>query len=276
MIFDEIKDFTIIDTETTGLGCYSKLVEFAAMRIRNGKPEATFNVLVNPKMIMSDEVIKIHKITNEMVQNAPTIDEVSKDIYEFIGDDILVAHNAPFDMDVLNRRLLFGLKNKYIDSLSIFRNSLNLPSYKLDNIRLYFNITIKQTHRALDDVNMLYSCLKMINKPYEIEIRNIGQVRGSCRATQIIKTKTLGNELENCHCVVTGIIPNMARNELWQIIVNHGGLVGSSVIRKTRYLVLGAENVGNSKIYKAKQKIAAGDLIEILSYKDFFKKFNIL
>lgn len=275
MLFKEIKDFTIIDTETTGLGCYSKLVEFAAMKFRNGIAVSTFNILINPKIQMSEEVIKIHHITNEMVKHAPSIEQASKEIYEFIEDDILVAHNAPFDMDVLNRRLLFGVKNKYIDSLSIFRNSLNLHSYKLDNIRSYFNINIKQTHRALDDVNMLYSCLKMINNPYKIEIRNIGQVRGSCRATQIMKTKALGNELENCHCVITGIIPNLARNELWQIIVNHGGLVGSSVIRKTRYLVLGAENVGSSKIYKAKQKIASGDLIEILTYNEFFERFNI-
>ncbi len=275
MLFNQLKDFTIIDTETTGLGNYSKLVEFGAMQFRNGKPYKTFNVLINPKMKMSDEVIKIHHITNEMVESAPPIEEVSKEIYNFISNDILVAHNAAFDIDVLNRRLIYGLKNSYIDSLLIFKNALNLKYYKLDYIRKHFDINLKQSHRALDDVEMLYACLSKLKNPYNIKIENISKVRGSCRASQIVKTKNLGNELNNCHCVVTGDIPNMARNEVWQLIVNHGGLVGSSVIKKTRYLILGEENLGYSKIKKAKLKKANGDLIDLISFNEFVSLFEL-
>ncbi len=270
MIFKELKDFIIIDTETTGLGKYSKLVEFAGLKFRNGKPIESFNVLINPKMKMSDDVIKIHNITNDMVLNMPTIDQVSDQIYQFIGDDILVAHNAPFDMDVLNRRLLFGLKNKYIDTLLIFRETLNLRRYSLSNIKSYFNIEIKQTHRALDDVNMLYACLKKLNKPYSIKISHLNNIKGSCLASQINRTISLGNKLEGCHCVVTGTINNYSRPEFWQLIVNHGGEVGQSVIKKTKYLIIG-ENCGCSKIKKAKMKIKSGDNIEIICVDDFLK-----
>jgi len=275
MLFKQLKDFTIIDTETTGLGCYSRLVEFAGMKFRDGKVVSTFQTLVNPRMKMSDEVIKIHGITNEMVKNCPQIDQVSHKIYDFIKDDVLVAHNAKFDVDVLNRRLIFGLKNNYIDSLTIFRETLDLPRYKLDYIRKYFKIEIDQTHRALDDVEMLYQCLKRIKKPYSLNIRGVGSVKGSCRPSQITVTNKLSNKLANCHCVVTGEIPNMARNELWQLIVNHGGLVGSSVLVKTRYLIVGETNVGYTKMHKAKMKKAKGDDIEIIRYKDFFKLLDL-
>ena len=269
MIFKQLKDFTIIDTETTGLGCYSRLVEFAGMKFRDGEVVDSFQTLVNPNMVMSEDVIKIHGITNEMVQNLPQINEISHKIYDFIEDDVLVAHNAKFDIDVLNRRLLFGIKNNYIDSLPIFRETLSLPRYKLNYIRQYFNIEIDQTHRALDDVEMLYQCLKKIKKPYSLHIRNVGSVKGSCRASQIKVTKKLSNKLINCHCVITGEIPNMARNELWQLIVNHGGSVGDSVLVKTRFLIVGETNVGYTKLNKAKMKISRGDNIEIIKYTDF-------
>ncbi len=271
MIFEKIKNFTIIDTETTGLGCYSKLVEFAAIKFRDGKPVASFDTLVNPRMVMSDQVINIHGITNEMVLNAPLVVEASKDIYDFIEDDILVAHNAPFDMDVLNRRLTFGMKNRYIDTLPIFRETLNLYRYNLNYIRKYFQIDIEQTHRALDDVKMLYSCLSKVDKPYNINIKTVDKLIGSCRASQIIKTENLGDQLDSCHCVITGVIPNLSRSEVWQIIVNHGGMVGESVINKTRYLIKGEPNGGQGKLQKAKFKIKNGDNIEIIDYRDFFK-----
>lgn len=269
MLFKQLKDFTIIDTETTGLGCYSRLVEFAGMKFRDGKAVDSFQILVNPRMKMSDDVIKIHGITNEMVKNCPPIDQVSHKIYDFIKDDVLVAHNAGFDVDVLNRRLTFGLKNNYIDSLTIFRETLNLPRYKLDYIRKYFNIEIDQTHRALDDVEMLYQCLKKIKKPYSLNIKNIGSVKGSCRPSQIKVTNKLSNKLSNCHCVVTGEIPNMSRVDFWQLIVNHGGLVGDSILVKTRFLIVGETNVGYAKINKAMMKKDKGDIIDIIKYQDF-------
>jgi DNA polymerase III epsilon subunit family exonuclease len=270
LLFKQLKNFTIIDTETTGLGCYSKLVEFAAIKFRDGVPVDSFDTLVNPLMLMGDDVIKIHKITNEMVQNALPIDKVSDKIYDFIEDDVLVAHNAKFDMDVLNRRLLYGIKNSFVDTLSIFRETLDLRRYKLDYIREYLGIEIDQTHRALDDVEMLYNCLKRIDKPYKINIQNISSVKGSCKPSQIIVTKSLSNKLSNCHCVITGEIPNMARAQVWQLIVNHGGLVGNSVINKTRFLIVGKDNVGYTKLNKAMIKKERGDNIDIISYEEFF------
>lgn len=270
MLFKELKDFIIIDTETTGLGQYSRLVEFAGIKFREGKPVESYNVLINPRMIMRDDVIKIHHITNEMVSHMPSINEVSQDIYNFIGDDVLVAHNAPFDMDVLNRRLLFGIKNGYVDTLPIFKETLNLRRYSLSNIKSYFSIEIEQTHRALDDVKMLYSCLMKINKPYNINIKRLNNIKGSCLASKIRQTACLSNKLDGCHCVITGTIKNYSRPEFWQFIVNHGGIVGSSVIKKTRYLITG-EKCGCSKIKKAEMKISNGDNIEIICIDDFME-----
>jgi DNA polymerase III epsilon subunit family exonuclease len=274
MLFKELGDFTIIDTETTGFGQFSKLIEFAAVKFRNGEVVDKFETFVNPHINIPEKITQITGITDEMVKDAPTAREITEKIYSFIGNDILVAHNAPFDIDVLNRRLEKGLRNRFIDTLTIFRKTLELDSYKLDLIRDYFEIDIPQNHRALDDVLLTYECLKRITKPYHIKINDPVRIIGNYCPSSLKVTKKYSNILTDCHCIITGVIPDMGRIELQQLIINNGGAVGSTIIRCTRFLIIG-ENPGLRKIEKAEDKISNGDNIEIISYIEFLKLLNI-
>jgi len=88
----------VLDTETTGLDfTRERLVEFAAVRLENGKIKDSFQTLINPEQHIRKSSMAIHGITQEMVEDAPTEAEAMPKIMEFIGDYPIVAHNAIFD-----------------------------------------------------------------------------------------------------------------------------------------------------------------------------------
>jgi len=274
VIFKKIRNFTIIDTETTGFGSYSKLIEFAGIKFRDGKEVGRFETFVNPNTEIPEKITNLTGISTDMVKNAPTAREITEKIYSFIGDDILVAQNARFDIDVLNRRLEKGLRNRFVDTLAIFKSTLELDSYKLEAIKDYFNIDVPQNHRALDDVLLTYKCLKKINYPYEIIINPPVVLKGNYCPDSLKETDKISNILNNCHCVVTGTIPRMSKLELHQLIANNGGTVGDNVILKTKYLIVG-EAPGKRKIEKAKQRVKEGYNIQIINYLELFSLINI-
>ena len=116
----------VLDTETTGLDyTREKMVEFAAVRLENGKIKDEFQTLINPEQHIRKSSIAIHGITPEMVEDAPTEAEIMPKILEFMGDYPIVAHNAIFDYSFLNeaakRTVGDTLKNERIDTQQLFK-----------------------------------------------------------------------------------------------------------------------------------------------------------
>lgn len=273
MIFKELKNFCVIDTETTGLSKFRHITEFAAVKFRDGIPVDKCDILINPGIHIDFATVRINQIDDELVKDAPTIREASSAIYDFIEDDILVAHNAIFDVTGLNNRLLQGLNNRFVDTLEIFKETLDIPSYKLSNISKYLDISVEQTHRALDDVEMTINCLKKIEVPYSINIHTSLTPVGNYRCSDIKPTMKICNTLFESHCVITGTIDGISRLEIQRAIVNHGGTIGSSVVKKTRYLITCDKGLGGTKLSKAKMKLRNGDCIEIIDFHCFNKQF---
>ena len=92
-------EYCVLDIETTGLSFRTdKITEFGIIKVKNGEIIDEFECFVNPEMDIPEEVVKITNITNEMVKDAETIDKIMPKVMEFIGDSILVAHNADFDI----------------------------------------------------------------------------------------------------------------------------------------------------------------------------------
>lgn len=93
----------VLDTETTGLDyTRERIIEFAAVRLENGKIKDEFQTLINPHQHIRKSSMAVHGITEEMVQDAPTEEEALPKILEFIGDYPIVAHNVIFDYSFLN------------------------------------------------------------------------------------------------------------------------------------------------------------------------------
>lgn len=164
LTFDVTDDYTVIDFETTGLNPKSnEIIEIGAIRIRNGEIDDKFSTLVKPKKKLSPQITALTGITNDMLKYSPKIKDVFPKFIEFIGNDILVAHNAPFDISFLEKYIFGNLQNNFIDTLELSRlKNSDIYSHKLSSLAKYYNISSSQEHRALSDCYITYKLYERI------------------------------------------------------------------------------------------------------------------
>ena len=149
------------DTETTGVKSDSdKIIEIAAY---DAEKDTSFVSLINPEMPIPPEATRIHKITDDMVKDSQTFEEVGKSFIDFCsGDVVLIAHNNDaFDKPFLEKeygRTSVTIPNwSYIDSLKWARKYRpDLPRHSLQHLREVFGFPANNAHRALDDVIILH------------------------------------------------------------------------------------------------------------------------
>lgn len=162
----------VLDTETTGLDyTREKIIEFAAVRLENGKIKDEFQTLINPHQHIRKSSMAIHGISEEMVQDAPTEEEVLPKILEFIGDYPIVAHNAIFDYSFLNEASLRvtgkGLQNTKVDTQHMFKEVFpDLESHGLEALTRKFNVEFTTHHRAMADTMGLALAYPKLKKLY--------------------------------------------------------------------------------------------------------------
>ncbi len=155
------------DTETTGVKSDSdKIIELAAY---DAVKDTSFVSLINPEMPIPPEATKVHNITDDMVNDAPTFKEVGQKFSEFCeGDVVLIAHNNDaFDKPFLETEYArAGLQIpswSYIDSLKWARRYRpDLPRHSLQHLREVFGFAANNAHRALDDVIILKQVFEMM------------------------------------------------------------------------------------------------------------------
>ena len=176
----------VLDTETTGLDyTKEKMVEFAAVRLENGKIKDEYQTLINPQQHIRKSSMAIHGITQEMVADAPTEEEAMPKILEFIGDYPIVAHNCIFDYTFLNEASLRTagkeLTNARIDSQQMFKEVYpDLFSHGLEALTNKFNVELNNHHRAMADtmgLALAYPKLKKLYlQKYDWEMKQLDNV----------------------------------------------------------------------------------------------------
>ena len=149
---------TVFDLETTGLSpSYGdRITEIGAIKLVGNKLCGVFQTLVNPGRKIPDKIVEITGITNEMVADKPTIGQVLPLFVDFIGDDILAAHNAKFDASFLRYELKECGINKNFDTYCTLLNSRKeiktSANFKLATLKNHFNLKpMGAMHRALSD-----------------------------------------------------------------------------------------------------------------------------
>ena len=150
--------YCVLDLETTGFSAKTeKITEVGIMKVKNGEVIDEFSCFVNPEKHIPERVTEVTNITDEMVKDAKTIEQVFPEILDFIEDSVLVAHNAPFDMGFLkpNAKVLgYEFDYTYIDTLSLAKDLFpDYKKYKLGKIAENLGIKVEVAHRALDDVD---------------------------------------------------------------------------------------------------------------------------
>ena len=169
-----LKDTTycVFDLETTGFSFRTeKITEIGIMKIRNGEIIDTFETFVNPEKPIPPKVQEVTHITDDMVKDAPKIEEVLPKVMEFFGDSVLVAHNADFDTGFLRyncQQLGYKFENTYLDTLALAKNLFpNYKKYKLGVIAENLGIEVLVAHRALDDVDTTVKVFNIMCKMLE-------------------------------------------------------------------------------------------------------------
>lgn len=174
--------YTIFDIETTGLSVtHNKIIEIAVIKLQNGEEVDRFSTFVNPHMRIPYNIQQLTNITDEMVADAPEIELVLPKFVEFVGNSILVAHNARFDIGFIQYNLqqadMPKIVNPVLDTLELARLlHPSLKNHRLNTLADKYKVLLGSHHRAIDDTIALSGVLN-------------GLLRD---AQQLIGVKTLG------------------------------------------------------------------------------------
>ena len=135
--------FVVFDLETTGFSpIKDKIIEIGAVKVVNGQITEKFSTFVNPKVPIPFEITQLTSITDQMVLDAPTIEKALPDFLEFVGDAVLVAHNASFDVSFIEQNCRYqDITTEFtsVDTVAMARILLpTLSKYKLIMVDLKY------------------------------------------------------------------------------------------------------------------------------------------
>jgi len=203
-------EYVAFDLETTGLYRRDTIIEIGAVRMKQGQEIDRFQSFVDPGCRLHPRTVELTGITDEMVKGAPTIEEVLPQFLEFVGDSVLVAHNAEFDMNFVRRaceKLGLPWDKTSVDTLVISQNILtHLGRYKLDIVAKEFDLADFNHHRAGDDALVCGRIAgRLFEKLAEMGVKDIQSIN------EAMKPLRIAHRQQNVQCQH---IVLMAKNQM--------------------------------------------------------------
>lgn len=202
----------VFDLETTGFSPVSnRIIEIGAVKVEKGIITDRFSTFVNPQVPIPFRIEELTGISDNMVLGAPTIEEVLPQFLEFIGDAILAAHNALFDVSFIEenmRRLGLEKEFTYVDTVGLARVLLpQLNRFKLDTVAKALHVPLQNHHRAVDDAECTSGIyLKLLEMLEEREIPDMDGIN-ALASTSLDQIK----KLPTYHVII------LAKNEVGRI-----------------------------------------------------------
>ena len=172
--------FTAVDLETTGLNpAKDKIIEIGAVKVVDGKTVDTFSMLINPKMSIPCKITEITGIDDEMVADAPGIQKVLEEFYDFVEEDDLLGHNLLFDYSFLKTQFFIqgiNYERKGYDTLRIAKKMLpQLKSRSLGALCDFYGLKNLCAHRAFEDASVTAQLYFQLEKQFKIGNESIFQ-----------------------------------------------------------------------------------------------------
>ncbi|MBF1046411.1 MAG: PHP domain-containing protein, partial [Peptostreptococcus sp.] len=186
--------FVVFDIETTGFSVTGdNITEIGAVLLEDGQIKDRFSTFVNPRMDIPYEVQELTNITNDMVEDAPPIEEALKKFMDFARDSILVAHNADFDTGFIAQKCSqVGLdyKHEKIDTLLLARVLMpDMKRFGLDRLAKALAINLSGHHRAVNDAEataqIFLRFISMMKKDGVEKLSDINKVYGKIDHTKL-------------------------------------------------------------------------------------------
>ncbi len=271
--------YVVFDIETTGFSQENdRLIEIAAVKVYQGGIIDTFSTFINPEKEISLKITEITSITNEMVKDAPKINEVLPQFLEFCKGCILVAHNASFDVGMIyaNMRRLNIPQYEYpvIDTLNLLRAIYNkdLKKFNLKAMAKYFKVKQEHHHRAIDDTKVTAECfLYMLQDIYKNQINNYNEINTLAKTDEMFKF------------VIPSHINILVKNQtgyknMFKIISDaltvhcyDDGRLLKSVLETHREGLLVGSGCVNGVVFENALNRSLGELKEAISYCDYIE-----
>ena len=270
--------FVVFDLETTGLSPKNnEIIEIGAVKIENEEIVDHYQSFVKPDKNIPSKITDLTGINNEMVADADKIDKVLDEFVDFIGDSVLVAHNADFDYSFLQSA--FQKTNKkeaeypVLDTLALSRALLNgIKNHKLNTLAKHFNVNLENHHRADDDAEataeILLNFLEMLKKKNYTKLEDINK----------LSSEISWKELPTYHTVLLAQNPEGLK-DLYKLVsnshINHfyrkPRILKSELIQNRENLLISSACEAG-QLYRAYlQNKSKNEIKKIASFYDYFE-----
>lgn len=285
-IVDNIKDYTVIDLETTSKYTnLAEIIEMSAVRVRNGEIVDKYSTFIKPSGNISSAITAITGITNEMLENAPKIEDKIQEYLDFIGDDIILGHNiASFDSTILydlcEKLNLKVFNNDILDTLRYSKYcDIDVSDNKLKTISEFFGIE-HNAHRALNDCIANFEVYEKLKEHFtgNIILTVSGESRRERTSIENLTVNPCYANLNGKNIVLTGEFACGQRKDVKSYFEKLGASVKSGVSSKTDYLIIGAFGSPDwkfgdygDKVAKAQELQLKGKPVEIIQEEEFFE-----
>lgn len=280
---DFLPDYTIVDLETTGLHYrQDRIIQFAALRVRNHMPAESLCFVVNPGIPISPEASKVNGFTDDDVKDKEPFVRHIREVLDFIGDDVLVGHNlSGFDKAFIEYTLGEALMNQCLDTLLLAQEYIRGTSnHKL--VTLYKELVGKEpenAHDALVDCCMTYDVFQEILRnmgrngikaTYDLYYRNLSWYSYELPKRDFTINKEADETLPfyKQSIVISGRIPGMTVREALQAICDQGGDFSHQLRQKTTIFVKGI-GVNEYLLKQAESGVVPNKPIKIIDAEEF-------
>ncbi len=284
-IMDLPADYCLIDIETTGLDAsIDDAIEVAILKVRDNKVIEEYESLIYTENRLGFFIEELTGIRQSEIESAPLPIKVWEEVKEFINNDILMAHNANFDInfiyDEMKENNIEPITNDFIDTLRLARKAFpTFKNHKLKTLIKELKLSDLKTHRAKADVLLTKELYDNIcSKITKEDLQSINK-RKILNLEDIKKIKEIQNDyiVDNTFCF-TGKLEQYERKEAMQIVVNSGGNISKGLTKKVNYLVMGTydyyqgiKDDKSSKHKKAEEYKLKGCDINIIPENVFYE-----
>jgi len=286
---ESIDNYTVIDIETTGLSPqWDDIIEIAALRIKNCNIVDSFQSLINPGYKIDSFITDLTGITNEMLKVAPSPKSVLQDFIKFVGENIIIAHSANFDINFIYDNCMEKLdkyfNNNFIDTMRLSRRMFKEYSkHTLKAIAYRFGLKENVNHRAYSDAYITFKCyeyMKIYAVDNNMSFENLYSTKGKVLSKNLIARNIAFDESSPVFgksFAFTGTLDRMTRREAMQVVIDMGGYCNDNVVKETNFLILGNNDYcksikdGKSNKHKKAEKMILNDFdIQIIPENTFY------
>ncbi|KMK77248.1 PolC-type DNA polymerase III [Alkalihalobacillus pseudalcaliphilus] len=270
-------EYVVFDVETTGLSAvYNTIIELAAVKVKNGEIIDRFESFADPHEPLTNTIIELTGITDDMVRGAPEVGDVLKKFREWSGDAILVAHNASFDMGFINvgyqKVGLDEAHNAVIDTLELGRFLYpELKNHRLNTLCKKFDIELVSHHRAIYDAEATgYLLWRMVRDAIEKEITHHHQLNEHMGQGNFHRQRP-------SHCILLAQTQEGLKNLYQLVTMSHVNYyfrtprIPRSQLQKYRKGILIGSACDKGEVFEAMMQKSPDEVEEIARFYDYLE-----